>query len=284
MATAKASNVLAIVFDFDDTLAPDSTSGFLDSIGLDVPAFWKAHKELLKAGWDPMPAYLHMMVEESNSRPKRQRITRESLKRWGRRAPLYAGVRGLFARMRRQVQSSDSTIKLECFLISSGIREVLSSTKIANQFTNMWACDFAYNREGAIACPKNVVSFTDKTRFLFQISKGLIGKSAKGDPFAVNRKVENLRIPMDQMVVVGDGFTDIPCFSLIQKAGGVAIGVYDRESRDRWGKAWGFIEDKRVAHVVAADYRKHSGLDDALSMAIETMTRKIKLRRITYQG
>ena len=34
------SDVIALIFDFDDTLAPDSTSGFLDSLGVDTQQFW----------------------------------------------------------------------------------------------------------------------------------------------------------------------------------------------------------------------------------------------------
>ena len=32
---------IAVIFDFDDTLAPDSTSGLLSEIGTDVSAFWR---------------------------------------------------------------------------------------------------------------------------------------------------------------------------------------------------------------------------------------------------
>ena len=34
-------NTIAVIFDFDDTLATDSTSAFLKSIGVDVSDFWK---------------------------------------------------------------------------------------------------------------------------------------------------------------------------------------------------------------------------------------------------
>ena len=44
---------IAVIFDFDDTLAPDSTSGFLQDLGVDVKAFWQQVKPLVDAGWDP---------------------------------------------------------------------------------------------------------------------------------------------------------------------------------------------------------------------------------------
>ena len=57
------SDVIALIFDFDDTLAPDSTSGFLDSLGVDTQQFWtKRVDPLLAQDWDPVPAYLHEMI------------------------------------------------------------------------------------------------------------------------------------------------------------------------------------------------------------------------------
>lgn len=62
------SDVIALVFDFDDTLAPDSTSGFLEHIGVDTASFWSTRVDpLLAAGWDPVPAYLYAMIELSRS-------------------------------------------------------------------------------------------------------------------------------------------------------------------------------------------------------------------------
>lgn len=283
---AHKHNVIAVIFDFDDTLAHDSTSSFLEYIGVDVKAFWESHKDLLACEWDPIPAYLHMMIEESKGRPVKDRISKTKLRAFGKKVGFHPGVAGIFERLRKQAASIHKSIQLEFYIISSGIGEIIKTTSIAKHFTDIWASDFSYSSSGEIQALKNVVSFTDKTRFIFQISKGIIGPDARRDPFAVNRKVSNqkLRVPLDQMIFVGDGYTDIPCFSLAQRNGGVAIGVYDRASRERWGKAWGFIEDHRVQHLVAADYRKQSGLDDALSLAIDKIAKNIALRAMTYQG
>jgi len=277
---------IAVIFDFDETLAHDSTSSFLEHIGIDVKSFWQTQAGLVKQGFDPVPSYLQMMIEESQRRPPAERITREKLKAWGRKVTFHAGVQQIFGRLRRQVRNIDPRMTVEFYIISSGIGDILRNTRISHQFTDIFASDFSYNARGEIKALKNIVSFTDKTRFIFQISKGLIGEKARQDPFAVNKKVPDseLRFPLDQMIIVGDGYTDIPCFSLAQKNGGIAIGVYDRESRDRWGKAWGFLEDQRVKHLVAADYRKNSGLDDALSLAIDKIAKNVKLRSLTYQG
>lgn len=276
---------IAVIFDFDDTLAPDSTSSFVASLGVDVRRFWAEDvNPLLEDGWDPVPAYLFWLLKLSRGRPRP--ITREQLVACGGRVRFFKGVTKLFDRIRSHVASKDDAVSVEFYLVSSGLGEILRSTRIADQFSDIWACDFAYDEGGAIQFPKNVVSFTDKTRYLFQIAKGITGAGARGKPFEVNRKVptQHLRVPFDQMIFVGDGYTDIPCFSMIRNLGGVAIGVYDPNNQERWGRAWGFIEDGRVSNLVPADYTKGSALSNSLLMAAESMTRKIGLRRSTYQG
>lgn len=281
-------DLIGVVFDFDDTLAPDSTWGFLEWWGEDPPAFWRDKVDpLLEAGWDPIPAYLYAMIEASKARPVGERITRERLAEYGRSIRLYDGVTRIFDKLTAFARAENPEIRLEFYIISSGIREILVNTKISRHFTRIWSCDFHCHPEsGEILFPKNVISFTDKTRYLFQISKGLAGPEYDSQPFAVNRRVnrEDMRIPMNQMIYVGDGYTDIPCFSLIRKQNGVAIGVYDPKREEKWRRAWGFIEDNRVSNLVPADYSLNSALEISLRMAIRSLAGDIVLRRRTHRG
>lgn len=280
------SDVIALVFDFDDTLAPDSTSGFLQDIGVDTAAFWTGRVDpLLADDWDPVPAYLYRMIELSRE-GRHGLITRERLADWGRRLPLHDGVSTLFERLRRSVHATHPKVKLEFYLISSGIGDVVRSTPIAHEFTDIWASEFVYDQQGGIAFPRRVVSFTDKTRYLFHIQKGIVGAAARGQPFEVNRKVpeDRLRVPFDQMAFVGDGYTDIPCFSLIRKAGGFAFGVWDPRHRDKRSRAWGFIEDGRVSNLNQARYDDASELYPLLEAALDSLAARITLKARAYGG
>lgn len=240
---------------------------------------------LLEDNWDPVPAYLYKMIEKS-SKGEIPAITREKLADWGTRLPLYEGVEHMFERLRQAVNRANPRVSLEFYLISSGIGDVLRNTPIANEFNAIWASDFVYDNEGKIQFPKRIVSFTDKTRYIFHVQKGIFGPDFDDKPFEVNRKVDSgkVRVPISQMIMVGDGYTDIPCFSLVRKDQGIAIGVYDRQNREKWGKAWGFIEDGRVSNLVPADYRDGSGLSDSLLMAVESIAGRISLASHTYQG
>jgi len=213
-------------------------------------------------------------------------INQAALVSWGKKIKPFQGATRVFDRVRKHARATHDKVNVEFYLISSGIGDILRNTKLAHYFDDIWTCDFHYGQGGRIAFPRNVVSFTDKTRYLFQISKGITGSSVRGKPFNVNKKVDpaKLRVPFDQMIFVGDGLTDVPCFSLIRKNGGIAIGVFDRHEKEKWGRAWGFIEDGRVSNLVPADFSKGSALSLSLMMAVENMARKIKLNGQTYQG
>ncbi|MFP5307089.1 MAG: HAD family hydrolase [Gammaproteobacteria bacterium] len=279
---------IAVVFDFDDTLAPDTTSGFLRHCGLaDVGRFWKEDVDPLitREDWDPVPAYLYRMIEAARG-GRIPPLTRERLAEWGRQAPLHAGVETLFARLRQAAADANPRVKLEFYVISSGIGDVLRATRIASEFSEIWASEFHYDENGHASFPRRVISFTDKTRYLFHVQKGLTGAAHRGKPFEVNRKLapDQIRVPLKQMIFVGDGYTDIPCFSLLKQHGGMPIAVYDRHREDKWGNAFQFVRDGRVANLHSANYAEDSDLSTFLVMAVRSLATDVALSARTYQG
>src|SRR3546814_19864478 len=118
------------------------------------------------------------------------------------------------------------------------------------------------------------------------IQKGIIGASSRNKPFEVNKKVsqDKLRVPFEQMIFVGDGYTDIPCFSLIRRSGGVAFGVWDPRHREKRSRAWGFIEDGRVSNLNHARFGEDAELYQLLEAAIESLASKTVMRSRLCRG
>jgi hypothetical protein len=252
----------------------------------DLSSFWKKEVAALTEGdWDPVPAYLFKIIEASKS-GRIPKVTQESLMEWGRRLPLHDGVHGLFPRLRKIAKETNPRATVEFYLISSGIGDILRQTPIASEFSDIWASEFAYGIDGGIDFPKKIVSFTDKTRYLFHIQKGLIGPQSRGKPFDVNKKLkpEQIRIPIDHMIFVGDGYTDIPCFSLVKKDGGVSIAVFDKTHVEKWGSAYQFVQDGRVSNLLSANYSEQSDLSIFLGMAVKKLATDIAVSSGTYQG
>jgi len=266
------SQTIGIVFDFDGTLAPDSTTGFLSSIGIDVAEFWgECNRLIAEEGYDPIPVYLQRMVDLAR---ENQSITREKLVDYGRNIEVYNGVDTLFDRITSYVQHRSPSTSVEYYMISSGIETLLKATPVARGFHGIWGSDFVYDVKGIATGIKNVVSFTEKTRYLYNISKGFSQEDARLEPFRVNNRMEStddFRIPFRNMVYVGDGMTDVPCFTLIKRYGGVAFGVYDENRPQKWKDAWQLIGDRRVTTIVSANFGEKSELERQMTMAIESI-------------
>jgi phosphoserine phosphatase len=264
---------LAVVFDFDGTLAPDSTTAFLRDAGVNVDAFWGEGVEARVArGWDPVPAYLYGMWRLARDPAHRAMMTRERFRRFGRRMRLFPGVAETFERLRERVRARAPSADVEYYLISSGIGEILRATEVADRFTRISASDFHYDETGTIEFPCNIVSFTDKTRYLFELSKGVGFDGDHATPFDVNRRIppESLRIPFRNVIFIGDGYTDVPCFEIVRRNGGVAIGVSE-PGMEGGPLARSLVEDDRVSDLVAADYRPGSPLSDRIERGLDAM-------------
>lgn len=54
-----------------------------------------------------------------------------------------------------------------------------------------------------------------------------------------------------------------------------ALGV---DPHERWGRAWGFIEDGRALNVSPTDFRQGSSAEMVLRMALQSIEEKILLR------
>lgn len=262
---------IGLIFDFDDTLVPDSTTSFLDKLGVDVEPFWQeTNTELLGSGWDPIPAYLYKLIEFSKSDHEGAPITREKLKAHGKSLKFHKGVTRMFTVLKTYAAELHKDIELEFYVISSGIGEIIRASRIYKDLKDMWACDYHYADDGSIVFPKNVISYTEKTRYLYQISKGIIGPEYRNKHLEVNKRLRgvNYRIPFKRMIFVGDGATDIPCFALIRKYGGITYAVYPPTQETKWGRALSFSKDDRVLSFFKSDYSSNSDLMNALRMAI----------------
>ncbi|HEY2826497.1 MAG TPA: hypothetical protein VGJ04_02770, partial [Pirellulales bacterium] len=124
------------------------------------------------------------------------------------------------------------------------------------------------------------ITFTEKTRYLFEINKGITEQSK---PHAVNEFVEqsDRRVPFENMIYIGDGLTDVPCFSLLQRFHGIGFGVFDPRKKGSPKKAWEQLAfPRRVVSTNAPRYRP----DDELGALLRAAVKQICLRMDTNLG
>ena len=270
--------VVAICYDFDKTLSPNDmqAQGFIQSVGYDIPEFWDESNSLAKENnMDQNLAWMYEMKKRSEGKTL---FTRTALKDYGSKVKLFPGVEDWFKRIKKY--GVDEGVKVEHYIISSGLREMIERTAIANEFEGIFASSFLFDKETDVAIwPALVVNYTNKTQFLFRIEKGIldVNNQEVNDHFAPDQ----LRVPFRNMIYIGDSDTDIPCMKLVNSYGGYSIGVYNSETSDK-SKVYKMMRDERIKYFVPADYSVGKELDRLVKDIITRTAINEKLERKYY--
>ena len=282
---APSPEILAVVFDFDDTLTPDSTTKLLGSFGYDTEAFWKERvRSLVAQGYDPTLAWLNLFLADIRAGGPLAGLTNQRLRDFGATLDdsYFPGIPDIFPRLQAEV-AKYRDISLEFYVISSGLREVILGSEVArDNFTEVYACELGEEESGDLRYIKRCVTFTEKTRYLFEINKGLALSKTAENPLLVNTDVpkELRRISFQNMIYVGDGLTDIPCFSLVKENRGHVFGVFDPKRKDKAKQALlDFLRPQRVFGMYEPLYRETDALGSLIEMAVATRCSQIELDR-----
>jgi len=280
-STKPVCNRIAIVFDFDETLGSDTYDEAIKSLGLDVQAFRQKYYEPLKEqDWDHTLARAYTLIQESQRREPGDRITRDRLIQIGQNLQMFDGLDAMFDRLHHRVHELNPKVELEFYIISGGIEEIACHTPISSHFKKIWACQFQYNSQGEIEFIKRSVSHTEKTRYLMQIASGDHNVEQNGRSFAYRDVPENqLHVPLSQVIYVGDGASDLPCFSIVNDESGITLGVY--KDAQEWNEQIQVTESQRVTNLAAADYREESELMRSLLLSVESLCKQIALRQLS---
>ncbi|MDP1646217.1 MAG: HAD family hydrolase [Thiobacillus sp.] len=258
---------MAISYDFDGTLAPGNMQeyDFIPAINMLSKHFWASVNELAeKHEMDQILAYMHAMLEEA--RKAKVAVRKADFKNFGANIELFPGVKDWFKRI--NVYARSKGVRLEHFIISSGIREMVEGTPIYKEFKKVYASGFMFDHNGVACWPALAMNYTTKTQYLFRINKGSLDVH---DNSIINKYVpKELRpVPFEHMVFVGDGETDIPCMRLVKDQGGHSIAVYNPGKRGAKKHAEQLIKDGRATLFATADYQEGSQIDQAVKAIID---------------
>ncbi|MEO1039847.1 MAG: HAD family hydrolase [Pseudomonadota bacterium] len=278
MTETAQTPTIAIAYDFDGTLSPGSMQehSFIPEIGEDKHAFWtRVNGEAARIGGDNILVYMHEMVKAA--RREDVRFRREDIRRHGRSVSFFPGVADWFERI--SAYGAESGLRVQHFIISSGLKEMIEATPIGTAFEAIFASEFKYNADDVPEWAATAVNYTNKTQFLFRINKGALDLS---DHSRVNAyKPEDERpVPFRNMIYIGDGDTDVPCMRTVKEQGGVSIAVHPTGDEALERKTAALKSEARVHAAFDADYSDGAKLDAYVKAAIDKMAALERLKAL----
>lgn len=270
-------NIIAIMYDFDKTLCTKDMQEytFIPNLGIDAASFWKEASKLKKENkMDQVLCYMYLMFQKTAA--NNRTLKRKYLNEMGKSIELFPGVEEWFKRINEYGESVG--MKVEHYIISSGLKEIIEGSSIGKYFKEIYASEFFYNDDGNAVWPRLAVNYTNKTQFLSRINKGVLDIS---DDASLNKKMldNDRRISTSNMIYIGDGYTDVPCMKLTKDGGGVSIAVHTEKNIET---AKNLLLDGRINYMVNADYRENSEIDKIVKATIKAMSLNTELQNVTY--
>ena len=248
--------IVALVYDFDGTLSPGNMQefGFIQAIGKKPQEFWQESDDIA-SGQDASNILSYMKLMFDEAKKAGIKLRRKDFKRFGASVELFDGVREWFSMINSY--GKERGVRIEHYINSSGLAEMIEGTDIAHEFKRIFACSFIYNKDGEAEWPGVAVDYTAKTQFLFKINKGIL--SVRDNKKVNESQAEDIkRIPFPHMIYFGDGETDVPCMKIVKMFGGNSIAVYNPEIKKKVNVARKLLRQSRVNFITPAVYTKDS--------------------------
>ena len=284
-------NIVACIWDFDKTLIPGyMQSPLFDHYKINEKHFWEEvnalpeiySKKGTKVSSDTI--YLnHLLSYVKNGLLKG--LTNSKLKELGKKLVFCPGLPELFIDLKKIVHESSSytkhNIELEHYIISTGLAEIIKGSIIAPHVSDIFGCEFIeapmppnFSKQEDLSIPLDfeisqigtIVDNTTKTRYIFEINKG----GNKNPSIDVNAQIDenDRRVPINRMLYIADGPSDIPCFSVVKNNGGKTFAVFQPENDAEFAQNDSLLHAGRIHSYGPADYRNNSTTHKWLSMHV----------------
>lgn len=256
---------LALIYDYDLTLTTEDSSYSLTEFNIGDDFYTEVETYRKESNMEMILSCLYSIWNKSkeNNIP----LTKAFLNNAGKRVQYFKGVETWFERINEFGKKHG--FKVEHYIISSGIIEIIKGGAISNKFKKIFASEFHYNNNGEADWPLASVNYTNKTQFIFRISKGILNNINDNELNDFMEK-DKRAVQYKNMIYIGDGLTDVPCMKIMRAKKGYAIAVYNKDSH----KAQDLYAHGRCDRYCFADYSTGSELDRIVKKRIVDLSRK----------
>jgi hypothetical protein len=267
---------------------------------VDEAKFWKEVNELPELyssrglTVSPDTIYLNHLLSYVKNGPMRG-LTNRKLLELGSELEFYPGLPELFEDLMKIAQNDEFAsydFKVEHYIISTGLSQMIKGSQIFSLVEDVFACEFIespvppnFMNQSELSLPLDLeisqvgmtVDNTIKTRFIFEINKG----SNKNPSIDVNTSIphQDRRVPIDQMVYVADGPSDVPVFAVVKQMGGKTYAVYDPSNEQEFEQTCDLVETSRVHNNGPADYRAQSPTALWMKQKVQEIMRQMVKKR-----
>jgi len=291
-------NTIAVIWDFDKTLIPGYMQDPLFAkYGVDSKKFWDETKSLFQyykekgIHVNKDTIYLNHILT-CVKQGIFEGLNNSMLQELGKEIVFYPGVPEIFHKLCDDIATKNEYkllgIHVENYIVSTGLTAMIKGALPGETVDGIWGCEFIENpkrssleirideeenQSPVISQVGYMIDNTSKTRAIFEINKG----SNKLEDIDVNAKMNHndRRVPINNMIYIADGPSDVPVFSVIKQYGGKALAVYQDKNIKSFEQANNLLHDGRVDYFALADYTEGSAAYQWLSLTINNMAQRI---------
>ena len=275
-------NVIAVIWDFDKTLIPGyMQEPIFQKYNVKEKQFWKEVREAVvhyrtqKNGQVSSEiVYLNQIIDYVKD-GRFAGLNNQGLQDMGQGMEFFPGLPDFFGSLKQELSEGNDCkpeyqqyeIKLEHYVISTGLRQIILGSQIAPHLDGVWGCELLeeLNSQGEPELAKigYVLDHTTKTRAIFEINKGA---NKRQEHIDVNARMleEHRRVPISNMVYIADGPSDVPVFSVVKRYGGRNLAVHPPSvsshphNQQVYDQVFDLQKDGRVDHMGPADFTADS--------------------------
>jgi len=274
---------IAIIYDFDGTLSPMPMQNYtvLPKIGIEADVFWKEvnSKFEIEKG-EQMLTYMRLLLEKAEE--NHVDIKEHDFTEMAKNIEYFPGVEDWFERINSFVdQEGNGAVKVEHYIISAGLKEILKGIPIYDHFTNTYASEYFYDHHGVPRFPKLLITDTSKTQFIFRINKG---KQDLTESINHHMTWYERPIPFKNIIYIGDGETDVPSMTVVQANGGNSIAVYKPEESKSLDTCKKLLGIGRVNFIAPADYSENKVLETRTKILLKSVMASIEYEKEKFES
>jgi len=305
-------NVIAVIWDFDKTLISGNMQAplfraygvdedeFWDEVNT-LPAFYAAHGYPLFSKDTAYLSHILTYVKEG----KFDDLSNKKLRELGAEIEFFPGLPDFFRELKETIEDNPTfaqrDIKLEHYIVSTGLRQMVHGSRIDPYVEGVWACELLGvaapvglkpgkqkgDPKTAASAPLTGIAYaidnTTKTRAVFEINKGVNMHSE----IDVNARMapEARRVPFEHMIYIADGPSDVPVFSVVKQYGGRTFAVYPPgATKPEFRQVMELQAQERVLAFGPADYQPGTHTHRCLTTWAEQIAEAIAKRWQTVLG